>query len=91
MKKRICNVIFTITLIIPWTILYLREFDWALQSPMAEILIYGYGTFMILSGVFAILAYTKGNVKNKWMQALTVINGIYAVGAAALLLMSIPR
>lgn len=91
MKKQICTAISTVTLFIPWTLLFLRTFDWALESPMAQILIYGYAAFMILSGIFAIFAYTKGNVKSKWMQVCTVINGIYAVGAIAILLMTIPQ
>ena len=72
-------------LFVPWTILPLRTFDWALESPVAEIMIYSYAAFMIFSGVFSILAYTKGKVKNKWMQVYTVINGIYAVGAIAII------
>ena len=62
-----------------------RTFDWALESPVAEIIVYSYATFMILSGIFSILSYTKGKVKNKWMQVCTVINGIYAVGAIAMI------
>lgn len=76
-------------LIVPWTILPLRTFDWALQSPVAEIMVYGYAAFMIFSGIFSFLVYTKGGVKNTWMQVCAVINGIYAVGAAAILCMAI--
>lgn len=91
MKRKICTAISTITLFFPWTILFLRTFDWALKSPTAEILIYSYAAAMILSGIFAIAAYTKGGVRNMWMQICMVVNGLYAVGAAALLLMAIPR
>ena len=84
MKNKICTAISTIMLFIPWTILPLRTFDWALKSPVAEIMISCYAAFMIFSGVFTILAYTKGKAKNKWMQFCTVINGIYAVGAFAI-------
>ncbi|MGI6275167.1 MAG: hypothetical protein ACOYJ5_06370 [Acutalibacteraceae bacterium] len=89
MKNKICTTIATIMLFAPWTILPLRTFDWALESPVAEIMVYSYAAFMIFSGVFSVLAYTKGRVKNKWMQVCTVINGIYAVGAVAIIGMSI--
>lgn len=85
MKKQICTAISTVTLFLPWTLLLLRTFPWALESPMAEILIYGYGIFMILSGIFAVFAYAVVRARSKWMQACTVINGIYAVGAAVIL------
>ena len=68
----------------PFLILPPRTFDWALQSPEAQILIYSYAAFMIFSGIFSVLAYTAGNVKNKWMQLCMVINCIYAVGAVGI-------
>jgi hypothetical protein len=89
-KNKICTAIATIMLFVPWTILLVRTFDWALESPTAEILIFSYTAFMIFSGVFSILVYTIGKVKNKWMQICTVINSIYATGAIAILLMAIP-
>ncbi len=89
MKNKICTAIATIMLFVPWTILPLRTFDWALESPVAEIMVYSYAAFMIFSGVFSIFAYTKGKVKNRWMQLCTVINGIYMVGAIAILCMTI--
>ncbi len=90
MKDKICTAVSTLMLFVPWTILPLRTFDWALQSPVAEIIVYSYAAFMIFSGVFSILAYTKSKVKNKWMQVCTIINGIYAVGAVAILAMGVP-
>ena len=89
MKDKICTAIAAIMLFIPWTILPLRSFDWALKSPVAEIMICSYAAFMIFSGIFSILAYTKGKVKNKGMQVCTVINGLYAAGGAAALCMVI--
>lgn len=77
-------------LFIPWTILPLRSFDWALESPVAEIMIFSYAAFMIFSGIFSILVYTKGKVKSKLMQVCVAINSIYAVGAIAIVAMSIP-
>ena len=74
---------------VPWTILPLRTFDWALESPVAEIMVYSYAAFMIFSGIFSILSYTKGKVKSKLMQVCVVINSIYAVGAIAIIGMNI--
>ena len=90
MKNKIYTAIATIMLFVPWTILFLRTFEWALESPTAEILIFTYAAFMIFSGVFSILIYAIGKVKNKWMQICTAINSIYAVGAIAILFMAIP-
>lgn len=67
----------------------LRTFDWALESPVAEIMVYSYAAFMIFSGIFSILSYTKGKVKSKLMQVCVVINSIYAVGAIAIIGMNI--
>ena len=90
MKNKILTAVSTIMLFIPWTILPLRSFDWALKSPAAEIMILSYAAFMIFSGIFSILVYTKGKVKSKFMQVCVAINSIYAVGAIAIVAMSIP-
>lgn len=90
MKNKILTAVSTIMLFIPWTILPLRSFDWALESPVAEIMIFSYAAFMIFSGIFSILVYTKGKVKSKLMQVCVAINSIYAVGAIAIVAMSIP-
>ena len=79
MKNKILTAISTIMLFVPWTILPLRTFDWALKSPVAEIMIYSYAAFMIFSGIFSILAYTKGKVKSKLMQVCVV--NLYQVSA----------
>ena len=89
MKNKICTAISTLMLFIPWTILPLRTFDWALESPTAEIMIYSYAAFMIFSAVFTTLAYTKGQVKNKVMQIALVINDIYGFTALCLLGMAV--
>ena len=47
MKNKILTAISTIMLFVPWTILPLRTFDWALESPVAEIMVYSYAAFMI--------------------------------------------
>lgn len=90
MKNKILTAVSTIMLFIPWTILPLRSFDWALKSPAAEIMILSYAAFMIFSGIFSILVYTKGKVKSKLMQVCVAINSIYAVGVIAIVAMSIP-
>ncbi len=89
MKNKILTVISAIMLFVPWTILPLRTFGWALESPVAEILIYSYAAFMIFSGIFSILAYTKGKVRSKLMQVCAAVNSIYAVGAIAIIAMNI--
>ena len=78
MKNKIINTISTIMMLVPWSILLIRRNDWALQSPAAEIIIGSYIAFMIFSGVFTTLNYTKGRVKNTWMQVCLVVNNIYA-------------
>ena len=59
MKNKILTAISTIMLFVPWTILPLRAFDWALESPVAEIMISCYAAFMIFSGIFTIVSYAK--------------------------------
>lgn len=90
MKNKTLTAISVIMLFIPWTILPLRTFDWALKSPTAEIMICCYAAFMIFSGIFSILAYTRGRAKSKLMQVCVVINSIYAVGAIAIIAMQCP-
>ena len=84
MKDKLCTAISAIMLFVPWTILPLRTFDWALESPAAEIIIYSYAAFMIFSGIFSVAVYAAGKVKNKWMQVCMVINCLYAVGAVGI-------
>ena len=90
MKNKILTAISTIMLFVPWTILPLRTFDWALESPGSGD--YGlqlrrlYDFFQVS---FSILSYTKGKVKSKLMQVCVVINSIYAVGAIAIIGMNI--
>lgn len=90
MKNKILTAISTIMLFIPWTILPLRSnFQWALDY--ADIMIPCYAVFMIFSGIFTILSYTKAKAQNNLMKVCLVINSLYAVGgAAALGLMIVP-
>lgn len=90
MKNKILTAISAIMVLIPWTILPLRiHFQWALDY--AHIMIPCYAVFMILSGVFTILAYTAGKVKNSAMKIFLVINSAYAVFGAAVMIMMIAQ
>ncbi len=90
MKDRFFTAISSLMIVVPWTILPLRTFSWALESPAAEIMISGYAAFMIFSGIFTILAYTRAHVQHSWMKICVVINGIYMVGGIAAFLMMLP-
>lgn len=87
MKDKIITIISFFMMLIPWTILPLRSFSWALESPVAEIMITGYALFMIFSGVFTAVAYGKGRVQNLLMKISLVVNVIYAVAGAAAVIM----
>ncbi len=70
MKEKILTTISTLMIFVPWTILPLRSFPWALESPVAEIMISCYAAFMIFSGVFYAGAYSayvdENSCCNKW-------------------------
>ncbi len=87
MKNKILTTISTIMLFVPWTILPLRKFDWALESPAAEIMISCYAAFMIFSGIFTTISYIKAKVQNNLMKVCLIVNGLYAVGGAAIFAM----
>ena len=90
MKNKILTAISTIMLFVPWTILPLRTFDWALESPVAEIMISCYAAFMIFSGIFTIVSYAK--VQNNLMKVDLVINSLYAVfGVIVFILMAVTK
>lgn len=80
MKTKILTTVSTIMLFVPWTILPLRTFDWALESPVAEIMIACYAAFMIFSGVFTIISYIKAEAQSNLMKVCLVVNSLYAVG-----------
>lgn len=79
MKNKILTAINTIMLFVPWTILPLRTFDWALELPAAEIMIACYAIFMVLSGIFTIISYAKAKVQNNLMKVCLIVNSLYAV------------
>lgn len=92
MKNKILIVISTIMLFVPWTILPLRTFDWALESPVTEIMISCYAAFMIFSGVFTIVSYVKAKAQNNLMKICLIVNGLYAVGGVAVFgMMILPK
>ena len=65
-----------------FVLLFLRRYDWALESPVCEILIYSCAALMLFEGVFTALAYRSG-VKNRWMQLCLVAALLYAAVAVA--------
>lgn len=89
MKNKILTAVSTIMLFIPWTILPLRAFDWALESPAAEIMIACYAAFMIFSGVFTIISYVKAKAQSNLMKVCLVVNSLYAVAGVVFLGMMI--
>lgn len=89
MKNKIITTISTIMLFRPWTILPLRSFEWALKSPVAEIMISSYAAFMIFSGVFTIISYFNAKVQNNLMKLCLIVNSLYAVGGVAVFVMMI--
>lgn len=91
MKNKILTAVSTIMIFVPWTILPLRTFDWALESPAAEIMIACYAVFMVFSGVFTILSYVKAKAENSLMKICLVVNSLYAVAGITFLGMMIHK
>lgn len=77
MKDKLISSINGFVVLIPWTILLVRLFDWALESPNAEHIILGYAAFMIVGGIFSLLSYSKVAVKTNLLRISLVINSIY--------------
>lgn len=89
MKNKILTAVSAVMLLVPWTILPLRTFDWALESPAAEIMIACYSAFMIFSGVFTIISYVKAKAQNNLMKVCLIVNSLYAVAGVVFLGMMI--
>ena len=87
MKEKILTAVSTLMIFVPWTILPLRTFDWALESPAAEIMIACYAGFMIFGGLFTILSYMKARVQNNLMKVCLVIHGLYLAGGIVVIAM----
>ena len=89
-KAAILTVLCTIMVFIPWTIFPLRTQPWALEIPAAGMIIACYAIFMIFSGIFTLICYSKCRAQNTLMKICVVINLIYAVfGVAALGMMAV--
>lgn len=82
-KNKVLTTISTVMLFVPWTILPLRTFSWALELNTAEIMISCYAAFMIFSGIFTIASYVGANVRNKLMKLCLVVNSLYMMGGLA--------
>lgn len=92
MRDKRFTLVSFLMMFVPWTILPLRSFSWALESPVAEIMISCYALFMIFSGIFTIVVYMKKRVQNSLIKICVVVNGLYAVaGLAALGMMILPK
>lgn len=89
-KTIILTAICVVMLFVPWTILPLRSFPWALESPAAEIIISSYAAFMIFSGVFTVILYAAEKIRHTLMKLCVVINGIYALGGVIAILLMLP-
>lgn len=85
MKNRILTAICVLMVFIPWTILPLRSFDWALMSPTAEIMIASYAVFMVFSGIFTAFSYIKTKAQNNLMKVCLVVNSLYAAAGVIFL------
>lgn len=90
MKKKLFTTLCTLMMLIPWTILPLRQFPWALEMPAAEIMIASYAAFMIFSGIFTIFSYGKLKLQNTLMKICLVVNTLYGLfGILVFCLMSV--
>lgn len=85
MKEKIITAVSVILLFFPFTIFPIRKNPWALEQPMAEIIILIYIIVMLLGGVFTIAAYTRGKVKNNLMKICLTVHGIYMAGGVVML------
>lgn len=84
------SVISLLTVLLPWTILYVRTYDFALKSPWAEIVIGIYSLLILVFFGFSAFVYFGIKRKNAMTALAVAINGIYAVGTIALVGISIP-
>lgn len=89
MKEKVLTALSVIALFVPFTIFPIRENEWALKSPTAEIMIASYAVFMILCGVFAIFLYKKENIKNTVMKISLTANCLYMTGGVIAIVMMI--
>lgn len=91
MKNRILTLICAIMMLLPWTILPLRTFDWALIMPAAEVIIYCYIALMLFSGIFTIFCYIKAKMQSSLMKICLVVNSLYAAAGTMIFFMCIQK
>lgn len=76
MKGNVVNIMNSLIVLVPWAIIPIRKFDWALVTPNAERIILGFAIFMMIGGIFTIVTYPKGR-KNNYSRICLVINSLY--------------
>ncbi|MBU5592982.1 hypothetical protein KQI89_14620 [Clostridium sp. MSJ-4] len=93
MNKKITplSVISFILIFIPWTIVFIRQNSWALESPVAEITIAIYSIFIIAAFIFSLVLYAKKKQRDILASIAVIVNGIYAAGASLFICISIPN
>ena len=84
-KAALLTAVCTVMVFLPWTIFPLRTQPWALEIPAAGIIIACYAVFMIFSGIFTIICYSKLHVQNILMKICVVIKLLYAIFGVAVL------
>ena len=76
-KTALLTAVCTVMVFLPWTIFPLRTQPWALEIPAAGIIIACYAVFMIFSGIFTIICYSKFHVQNVLMKIWQAIVAIF--------------
>lgn len=91
MNKKITplSVINFIMIFIPWTILPIRQNQWALKSPVAETTIAIYSVFIMVSLVFSLLLYAKKKQRDALSSIALIVNCLYATGVIGIVCLSI--
>ena len=79
-----------ILILVPWTILILRQYDFALQSPTAEIIIAAYCVFIAAAFTFSVTMYAKKKMRDVLSSIALVVNSIYLAGVVGLVCISLP-
>jgi len=75
-------ILFTV---LPWTILWVRTFDFALESPMAERIIGAYLGLIAIGFIISLIAYVKKEGRPGLLTGALLINGIYFIGSLGIL------
>lgn len=90
MKKiTLLSVINFILIFVPWSIIYLRQYEFALESPNAEMIIACYSIFIIASFIFSLVLYTYKKKRDVLSSIALIINGVYTAGVIGIIGMSI--